>query len=127
MSVSRNSLEGLAILVIDRGESANHLRDALSKVGALVFVIQDSVACRHLPPDFTPDVAVIDPESIEERELRALAYGFVSDPRCHSIIYSSLVPEKSVGLDDLVHKSAAISVVVDVVVSIRCRRRYKTD
>ncbi|MCV9961961.1 hypothetical protein OIU34_08605 [Pararhizobium sp. BT-229] len=125
MSVSRNSLEGLVTLIIDRGESASHLRDAFSRAGALVFVVQDSATRRYLPRNFIPHIAVIDPETIEERELRALAYGLVSDLNCHSIIYSSMVPEQSRGLDDLVHKSATPSVVVDVAVSAldkRCRR-----
>ncbi|MDF8357331.1 hypothetical protein [Ensifer adhaerens] len=116
MSVLKTDLRDVNIVVIDLAETAACLEAAFSAAGAAAFVVSDLQSSRRLGPSFLPDVVVMDPGTIADREVRALAFRWADDDRCVTIFYDTQWPEGHYGRNGMIHKSRPIAEVVEAAV-----------
>jgi len=106
----------VTVVIIDIAETAAKLAEAFTAAGAATVVVSDLQSSRRLSPNFVPDVLVLDPESITDREVRALAFRWVDNDSCVAIFYDTQWPEDHYGRDGMIHKSRPIAEVVEAAV-----------
>lgn len=116
MRVSKTALREVSVVIIDVAETAAKLEVAFTAAGAAAFVVSDLQSCQRLSPSFVPDVVVMDPETIADREVRALAFRWVDDDSCVAIFYDTQWPADHYGRNGMIHKSRPIAEVVEAAV-----------
>lgn len=127
MNVLKTYLCNVTVVIIDDAETTAKLKQAFTAVGAVVFVVSDLETRCRLNPTFLPDVMVVDPGAITDRELRALAFSWVGDDRCVPIFYDTQWPEDHYGRDGMIHKSRPNAEVVEAAVfGMRVRTQERT-
>ncbi len=125
MSVLKTNLRDVTVVIIDVVEAAAKLEEVFAAAGATIFVVSDLESSRRLT--LVPDIAVMDPEIIADREVRALAFRFAAADRCFSIFYDTQWPEDHYGRDGMIHKSRPIAEVVEAPVrGMRERTQERT-
>ncbi|TCA58092.1 hypothetical protein E0H71_00380 [Rhizobium leguminosarum bv. viciae] len=113
MSALATPLEGVSVVNIDIGDAALKLEAAFAASGAALFVVDNLQSSLNAEPSFIPDVAVIDPGTIDHREIRRL-FRSANEPRCRLTFYEDQWPEHHYGAHGMVDKSTPIADVVAV-------------
>lgn len=124
MTTLSMSLKGLNVLVIDTTDASADIAAAFLSLEAIVSVVVD--ASEYDDQASIPDIAVIDPESISDRKLRAVAFQLVSEDTCISIIYSKDSARQS-ELGDIIHKSCPIDDVLNVATRMIAEKRASAE